>query len=105
MAFPLQTIEAVPDDAVRGGPAAADFVRGDVNGDGIVSLADAYFLVNWLHRGGPAPECPDAADADDDGKVDIADPIATLTSLFLAGSALPAPRSPGLDPTPDALDC
>ena len=30
---------------------------GDVNGDGLIDLADVIYLVSYLYRGGPAPDC------------------------------------------------
>ena len=86
--------------------AAADFIRGDANGDGKVSFADANYILSYFYQDGARPVCYDAADANDDGRVDISDPIGTLRYLFLDGKALPAPNgAPGEDPTPDSLGC
>ncbi|HKC24188.1 MAG TPA: hypothetical protein VKF32_05575, partial [Thermoanaerobaculia bacterium] len=47
-------------DASNAG-AAFVFTRtcahGDVNGDGSVSVADVFYLINFLFAGGPAPTC------------------------------------------------
>ncbi len=31
--------------------------RGDVSGDGAVTVADVFYLINFLFAGGPAPTC------------------------------------------------
>ncbi len=102
-------------------PAAADdaeFVRGDVNQDGKISITDSLFLKRYLYSGGLEPRCLDAADLFDDGKVTILDEILSLVILFdpagcltvnserLCNYVLPEPYPlPGLDPTADDLPC
>ena len=91
---------------------AQDFVRGDVNFDTKVDLADAGNLFLYLIGDGPFGgqlPCLDAADGNDDGSVDVADCMLILNYLFLGGTA-PPPPGPALsgcgpDPTPDPLDC
>ena len=95
-------------------PAQAEFVRGDVNLDGRVSISDTeswicIFFCDFF----PTP-CQDAADVDDNGYVDIADMIHGLQVIFTdlpdsdgsmpGGIAAPYPQ-PGLDPTEDNLSC
>jgi hypothetical protein len=54
----LSALSAVALAFLAQSPArAVDFVRGDVNGDGQVSIADARFLINALAYFGPRPEC------------------------------------------------
>ena len=82
------------------------FLRGDVNGDSTVNVADPVGLLRFLFRDAAAPVCADAADANDDGTLNVSDPSAILQSLFLNFGLLPAPAEfPGEDPTPDDLDC
>jgi len=82
------------------------FVRGDVNADGSVDIADPIGTLLYLYAGAHGVTCLDAADADDDGTISITDPIHTLQYLFLTGASLPPPAgAPGPDPTPDALSC
>ncbi len=78
------------------------FLRGDVNEDGHVDIADMISLLAYLFLGGPGPVCLDVADVNDDGAIDIADPTAGLNYLFLGGSEPPAPgpKAPGFDGTP-----
>lgn len=86
---------------------STSFIRGDVNADASVDLADAVASLQVLFViGTPYFSCEDAGDADDDGLLTIGDPIEILNSLFLAGSPpLPPPSMCGLDPTTDALGC
>jgi hypothetical protein len=82
------------------------FVRGDADGSGRVNISDALLLLNFLFLGSDRPRCLSAADFDDTGRVTISSAVAVLNYLFLQGEppAVPFPN-PGLDPTPDRLDC
>ena len=81
------------------------FVRGDVNADGRINIADPISLLGFLFGGSEAPSCTDTADANDDGKIDIADPIRILGYLFGGQGELPPPNTCGKDPSLDDLDC
>jgi pyruvate,water dikinase len=59
-----------------------EFLRGDVNVDASVDIADAIALLGALFGGGAVPTCADAADADDDGRVRITDAVRILLFLF-----------------------
>jgi hypothetical protein len=78
--------------------ASRPFRRGDPDGDGRSSVADAISVLLFLFLSGPTPGCLEAADIDDDGRIDAADPISLLRWLFLQG---PPPREPG----PPSLPC
>jgi len=91
-----------------------DFVRGEVDGDGRIDLADAVFLLTYLFARGSAPGCPDAADVNDDGVITVGDAVFLLGYLF--GNAAASPDlspvyrgppppfpNPGPDETPDSL--
>ncbi len=71
--------------------AATDFLRGDANSDGVVSLADVQFIGNWVFRAGSWPECHDAANANSDSKVNIADAIWIVNFLFRGGPVMEEP--------------
>jgi hypothetical protein len=89
-----------------GPPREPTFIRGEVNGDGKVDIADALRILGYLFLGAPLPACPDAADADDDGTIDITDAILLLGHLFLGAGPLPPPGPEcGADPTADLLSC
>ncbi len=81
-----------------------EFVRGDVNLDNALDVADPIGALAFLFSGGLL-SCELAADANDDGSLDISDPITLLDLLFGSGSSLPAPSVCGADPTPDGLEC
>jgi hypothetical protein len=85
---------------------APQFLRGDVNADGELEIADAVFALTYLFASGDIPACQDSADANDDGVVDIADAIATIWYFFRGKGPLPEPFGEcGTDPTEDTLDC
>ncbi|MFN0059610.1 MAG: chlorophyllase/cutinase-like alpha/beta fold protein [Planctomycetota bacterium] len=84
------------------------FVRGDLNGNGALELADPVGLLTYLFIAGASqPACFDAADVNDDGQLGLSDAVQLLAYLYVPGT--PAPLAPfpicGADPTSDALDC
>ncbi len=82
------------------------FIRGALNEDAAVDIADAISIVLFLFAGTKPPACLDAADANDSGGVDVSDAVYLLTYLFRGGPAPPQPfPEPGEDPTPDANIC
>ena len=58
------------------------FIRGDVDGNGLVNISDVTELINYLLTGAEAPE---AADCDMSGNVSITD-VTTLIDFLLSGS-------------------
>ncbi len=60
-------------------------LRGDVNGDGQLDVADITYKVDWLFKGGPPPPCIDHADDNGDGSVDVADLMYEIGYYFLGG--------------------
>lgn len=80
------------------------FVRGRVNDDRDVDIADAIYHLQWLYTGGPVPRCLDAADVNDDGEHDLSDAIFLVTYLFLGGAEIPAPY-PRCDLVPGPFGC
>ena len=87
-------------------PVPQVFIRGDVNMDSQVDLADVIFHLDYTFLSGPLPACLDAGDANDDGISDISDAIFLLYWFFLDGPGpwVPFPN-PGEDFTNDSLDC
>ncbi|MGE4618436.1 MAG: FG-GAP-like repeat-containing protein [Planctomycetota bacterium] len=103
-------VSSYSDDSVSvylGEEASARFIRGDMNFDNVVNIADPVGLLNLLFNNpGPLTGCLDVFDFNDDGDVDISDSVYLLQYLFTGGSAPPAPfPSCGIDATPDTLDC
>ncbi len=64
------------------------FRRGDLDGDGAITLADPIL---WLVSPQPAG-CLAARDANGDGIVDLSDPISLLEHLFLSAPLPPPPH-------------
>lgn len=86
--------------APRKARAQEEFLRGDVNTDGRVSVSDALMLRRWLFNGDRSPSCHHAADFDDSGNLNIADTIRLLNYLILGGDPPAAPYPDlGLDTT------
>ncbi len=95
------------------GNAAADqpppprfrFLRGDANGDGILSQADVISLIRYF-QSGVLPSCADASDFDDSSSLEITD-LVRLAGFFYLDGNFPSPPfpAPGEDPTPDDLGC
>jgi hypothetical protein len=77
------------------------FHRGDPDGDGRLSVADAVALLLFLFLAGPSPACLEAGDADDDGRIDTTDPVVILRWLFGSGSPPAPPGPPPADCGPD----
>ncbi len=84
------------------------FVRGDVNGDGVIDMVDVNDLQNivFFCGGPPCSACDDAGDVDDDGFLTPND-VALLLNYVNFGVPIPPPPFPfcGVDPTPDPLFC
>lgn len=94
-------------EVTGGGGGATPFVRGDVTGDGLLTIADPVNLAGYLFGAGATPGCIDAADVNDSGSLLLDDVVVLLAYQFSGGAApaLPFPDC-GADPTPaDPLPC
>lgn len=79
-------------------------IRGDVNRDEALDVADAVATLSWLFGVTASDLCSPVADANGDGATDLADPVGVLSWLFVLGSsppALPFPACGPIDATPD----
>lgn len=82
------------------------FKRGDANGDGIVNIADAIFVINFLFTSGPAPGCMIAANMNGDSVIDISDIIFNVSFQFSGGPAPPPPFPDcGVESSASGLSC
>ena len=85
-----------------------DFLRGDVNTDGNLSLSDIIMLRRFLFDGAAVPACLDSADATDNDSLNLCDAIAILRVLFQnpgwTQSLAEPSLVPGPDPTPFGVD-
>jgi hypothetical protein len=77
--------------------APADFVRGEINGDGQYDISDPVYLLNWLFLSGPRPTCEEAADADGNRTIELTDAVVLFDNQF-AGGAPPPPPFPDCGP-------
>ena len=73
--YALATVE-VP------GKPAPQFILGDVDKDGSVTISDVTALIDYLLTGDATPINLDAADVDEDGQITIAD-VTTLIDMLL----------------------
>jgi hypothetical protein len=65
------------------------FFLGDINRDGLLTVADVVYLINYLFKGGPVPDPLMRGDVNHDGKATIADGVFLVCYLFKGG---PRPR-------------
>lgn len=64
---------------------------GDANGDHIVDVGDAVFLISYIFREGLAPASYKSADANYDGMVNIGDVVVIVAYIFRGGMAPTCP--------------
>ncbi len=61
------------------------FIRGDANGDDIITASDVIYLINYLYRSGNPPVPLQAGDANGDGAVGPGDVVYLINYLFRNG--------------------
>jgi hypothetical protein len=61
------------------------FMRGDANGDSVLTVSDVVFLINYLYQGGPAPDPYLMGDANSDSIVNLGDIVYMINYLFKGG--------------------
>jgi subtilisin family serine protease len=61
----------------------ASVANGDANGDGVLSVADIFAIINRLFAGGSAPVC--FSDVNGDGRLDVSDVFYLINALFAGG--------------------
>lgn len=66
-------------------PGERNFVRGDANGDCMLELGDAIYVLNYLFKGGESPDPPQSGNANCDEVIDLGDAILLLNYLFKGG--------------------
>jgi len=59
--------------------------RGDVNGDGIIDVADVLYLINYLFKHGLAPRPLASGDVNCDGTATISDVVYLVNYLYRGG--------------------
>ena len=58
---------------------------GDANGDGMVNLGDAGYIINYIFADGPAPDPIESGDANCDGAVNLGDTGYIINYIFFDG--------------------
>ncbi|MFH1335971.1 MAG: M14 family zinc carboxypeptidase [Candidatus Zixiibacteriota bacterium] len=64
---------------------SGNFVRGDANGDSVITISDVVFLINFLYQGGTMPDPYASGDANNDGIIDLGDLVYLINYLFKGG--------------------
>lgn len=72
--------DGIPDDC-------AGFICGDADGNAIVNISDAVYLIAYIFGGGPAPVPLLAGDADCNSIVNISDAVYLIAYIFGGGPA------------------
>jgi hypothetical protein len=65
---------------------AQSFIRGDVDDNMKIDLADITYLIVYMFFNGPAPKYPESADVNSDGRHNIADLVFLIRYIFSGGS-------------------
>ncbi|MFH1701181.1 MAG: M28 family peptidase [Candidatus Zixiibacteriota bacterium] len=61
------------------------FILGDANGDWVINIGDAVYLINNIFKGGPSPEPRESGDANCDGAVNVGDAVYIINTVFKGG--------------------
>jgi len=64
---------------------AQSFIRGDVDDNMTVDLADLTYLISYMFFHGPAPKYPESANVNSDGRVNVADIVFLVRYIFSGG--------------------
>lgn len=62
------------------------YVCGDADADGVVTISDVVFLVNYIFGSGPTPDPMNSGDTDCDGIVTVADVVLMVNYIFADGA-------------------
>jgi hypothetical protein len=65
--------------------ADAAFVPGDANGDAMINVSDAVYIINYVFVAGPAPQPLESADGNCDGDVNVSDAVFLINHVFTGG--------------------
>jgi len=65
----------------------APCICGDANGDEVVNVGDAVYIVNYIFKGGAAPVNPMCSDGNNDGSTNVGDAVLIVNYIFKNGAA------------------
>ncbi len=68
-------------------PHVQYYLAGDADGNGLITISDAVFLIGYIFGGGSAPDPLLAGDADCNGIVTISDAVFLIQYIFGGGAA------------------
>ncbi|MCK5124722.1 MAG: hypothetical protein KAR42_00555 [candidate division Zixibacteria bacterium] len=68
-----------------------EYICGDANGDLVINVGDAVYIINYAFKGGPPPDPVEAGDANCDGQTNVGDAVYIINYAFKGG---PAPCCP-----------
>ncbi len=77
----------IPSITITQESVQANYLCGDADGNGAISIADVVYLINYIFAGGPAPNPLAAGDADCSGAISIADAVYLINYIFAGGAA------------------
>lgn len=63
------------------------YIPGDANGDRLMNIGDAVYIVNRIFRDGPPFNPTEAADANCDGSANVGDAVYLINHIFRDGPA------------------
>ena len=63
------------------------YIPGDANGDRLMNIGDAVYIVNRIFRDGPSFNPTEAADANCDGSANVGDAVYLINHIFRDGPA------------------
>jgi len=65
----------------------SQYICGDANGDGVVNVGDAVYVINYIFKSGNAPDPIGAGDANCDDVVNVGDAVHVINYIFKGGLA------------------
>jgi len=65
---------------------SSGYVCGDANGDGVVNIGDAVYIINYIFKNGAAPYPLEAGDSNCDGVINVGDAVYIVNYIFKNGS-------------------
>lgn len=65
---------------------SGDYLCGDADGNGLVNISDAVFLISYVFAGGPMPFPQASGDVDCNGIITISDIVFLINYIFAGGS-------------------
>jgi hypothetical protein len=76
------------------------YICGDANGDGMLNVGDAVYMINYIFKYGAPPDPLVAGDSNCDGTLNVGDPVYMINYVFKHG---PEPCCPSARPGPSHL--